>query len=43
MNGSSIDVDFEDLDFDRYNYKVRAKCGSLVVKFIDVVASTLFG
>ena len=43
MTGSSLNVDFENLDFEGYNYKVRAKCGSLKVSFIDVVADMLFG
>ena len=43
MNGYSINVDFGDLDFERYDYYVRAKCGSLVVKFIEVVDDILFG
>ena len=43
VNGPSLNVDFEDLDFEGYNYKVRAKCGSLKVRFIDIVADMPFG
>ena len=42
VTGSSLNVDFDNLDFEGYTYLVRAKCGKLVVPFMEV-DTILFG